>query len=185
MERSRGASSSAAQPAQLVEAPYHYPSSVSAVQPEKQSPTEIVGFYNVGWNSSSMKHNAHCLADEVYTITTSKNLADLGFSEVYNIKEDGLKKQQLCLEKETVDVHYIFIWNSEILGLLRYEVVSCGIEEHPERRARYLELYKKDTIAALHNLLHGLSLVLKNLKHCLCGQCRRGLRLDPKTPRKT
>ena len=33
------------------------------------------------------------------------------------------------------DVHYIFIWSTDALQCVDYDVISCGIEEQRERKA--------------------------------------------------
>ena len=48
------------------------------------------------------------------------------------------------------DVHYIFLWNSNRLRLVNYEVISCGITEHPNRRAQYFELHSTENDFPLH-----------------------------------
>ena len=39
--------------------------------------------------------------------------------------------------------HYIFIGNPNSLRFVKYEVVSCGIEEAPTRRGQYFEFQPK------------------------------------------
>ena len=46
--------------------------------------------------------------------------------------------------------HYIFIWNSNSLRLVNYEVVSCGITEEPTRRCQYFEFQPKGSDVPLH-----------------------------------
>ena len=48
------------------------------------------------------------------------------------------------------DVHYIFLWNSSSLHLLDYQVLSCGIPEHPWRKSQYFQLQAKGVDFPLH-----------------------------------
>ena len=48
------------------------------------------------------------------------------------------------------DVHYIFMWKSNSLELVTYEVVSCGIETEPTRSGQYFQFQPKGSDAPLH-----------------------------------
>ena len=52
------------------------------------------------------------------------------------------------------DVHYIFVWNTNALTCLLYEVISCGIQEQPERKAQYFQFVTVmggETLHVFHN----------------------------------
>ena len=48
------------------------------------------------------------------------------------------------------NAHYIFLWNSNRLPLVDYDVVSCGITEEPIRRRQYFEFQPKRSDVPLH-----------------------------------
>ena len=60
----------------------------TAAQPAVQGPTHKLAVYNVGWLSSSKKHNAAWLAREVSDIVTKRNIDAIGISEVFNQREN-------------------------------------------------------------------------------------------------
>ena len=125
----------------------------SAEQPAAQSITHKLAFYNVGWNATDKKRNAAWLAREIKDIVSQKNVDAMGISEIFNQKQDHLKhgREDIIIEllrelnqrsaeqpawKGKTDVHYIFLWNSSSLHLLDYQVVSCGIPEHPWKNSQ-------------------------------------------------
>ena len=155
---------SAAQPALAIAS---YMGSGSAEQPAVESPTHKLAFYNVGWIATSKKHNAARLALEVSDIVTERNVDAIGISEVFNQKDDALKgaKEKIMSEllehlnqgsaeqpawEGKTDVHYIFLWNSNSLCLIEYEVVSCGIQQDPLRRGQYFKFQPKGSEVPLH-----------------------------------
>ena len=104
------------------------------------------------------------LTNPVNTISGQKAVHAFGICEVFNQKEDHLRhRRQQILEMiltmlntyavcsaeqpaETqeiwtgeTDQHYIFIWNTNNLNCVNYEVVSCGSDDQPQRRAQYFE----------------------------------------------
>ena len=48
------------------------------------------------------------------------------------------------------DVHYIFIWSTDALQCFEYDVISCGIEEQPLRRAQYFQFLAVSNGEPLH-----------------------------------
>ena len=154
---------SAAQPAPAIAA-YIVPG--TAAQHALQGPTHKLAFYNVGWASSSKKHKAAWLAREVSNIVTTRNVDAIGISEVFNQRENLEDRREVIMSallghlnqgsaeqparEGRTDAHYIFIWNSNSLRLVNYEVVSCGIREEPSRRGQYFEFQPKGTDVPLH-----------------------------------
>ena len=138
-------------------------------------------FYNIGWQSTDKTRVAATLVSLVCTICQSKTVHAFGISEVFNIAQDNLYQRRqevmkLILDALNVDsagqpvwigkadVHYIFVWNTDVLTCLLYEVISCGIEEHPERKAQYFEFVTvmcDETLHVFHT--HHPSSKTKNL----------------------
>ena len=56
------------------------------------------------------------------------------------------------LWKAVVDGHYIFLWNSIRLSLLRYKYESCGIEQQVWRMAQHLEFQRTDAPDTDHSM---------------------------------
>jgi hypothetical protein len=80
------------------------------------------------------------------------------------------------------DVHYIFVWNTNVLTCLLYEVISCGIKQQGERKAQYFqfviisELWMAldgDTLHVIHN--HSVSSTSRKLtvdrRKQICSTC--------------
>jgi hypothetical protein len=139
----------------------------SAEQPAARGITHKLAFYNVGWQATDKKHNAAWLAREIKEIVSQKNVDAIGISEVFNQKDNHLKdrRENIMLEllrelnqrsaerpawEGRTGVHKIFLWNSRRLRLLDYEVVSCGIQEHPWRKSQYFQLQAKGSDFPLH-----------------------------------
>ena len=52
------------------------------------------------------------------------------------------------------DVHYIFVWNTDALTCVLYEVISCGIGEQAYRKAQYFQFVTSlndDMLHVFHN----------------------------------
>ena len=98
---------------------------------------------------------------------TKRNVDAIGISEIFSQGEDDLKHRREAIMSELLakldqgsagqpawegrtSVHYIFLWNSNRLRLVTYEVISCGITEHPNRRAQYFELHSTENDFPLH-----------------------------------
>ena len=139
----------------------------SAAQPAVLGPTHKLAFYNVGWQFMSKKHNAAWLAREVLGIVTERNVDAIGISEVFSQKNDDLKgiKENIMSEllaqlnrgsaaqpawQGRTDAHYIFLWNSNRLCLVDYEVVSCGIKSEPSRTGQYFKFQPRGSDVHLH-----------------------------------
>ena len=106
-----------------------------------------ISFYNVGWLFRDKKRNAANLAGLLKTILQTKGLHGLGISEVFNILDDHSyqRKHEILriilralmdnaeqpVWSGRADVHYIVVWNTDALQLRDYEVIGCGIDEHP------------------------------------------------------
>jgi hypothetical protein len=132
----------------------------SAAQPAARRGWRKLAFYNVGWNKASTKHSMERLAEEVMAIVHAKGVDAMGISEVFNLKDDDMHEarqeimQHLLLAMNgsaeqpawaaRSDGHYIFLWNTNKLFLNDYEVVTCGIVEHPWRKAQYLQFQNPD-----------------------------------------
>ena len=155
---------SAAQPAPKA-ADNMYPS--RPAQPTVRGPTHKLAFNNVGWQTSDKKHDAAWLARKVSDIVTKRNVDAVGISEIFSQGHDDLKPRKQDIMSELLgqlnqgraeqsawegrtDVHYISLWNSSRLRLVNYEVISCGITEHPNRRAQYFELHSTENDFPLH-----------------------------------
>ena len=154
---------SAAQPAPTIAT---YMVSGTAAQPAVQGPTHKLAFYNVGWVTSSKKHNAAWLAREVSDIVTKRNVDAIGISEVFNQRENLEDRREDIMSvllghlnqgsagqpawEGRTDIHYIFLWKSNRLGLVNYEVVSCGIMNEPRRKCQYFEFQPEGSNVPLH-----------------------------------
>ena len=161
----RGAPSSAAQPA----------------TPCQEQSFCRFAFYNIGWQSTDKKRAPANLARLMSTICQRKTVHAFGISEVFNIAHDyeHQRRQEimkLILDELNADsaaqpvwigkadVHYIFVWNTDALTCLLYEVISCGIQEQGERKAQYFQFVTVmggETLHVFHN--HSPSSDLRNL----------------------
>ena len=136
-----------------------------------------MAFYNIGWQYPDKKRVVADLAKLMRRICQKKTVHAFGISEVFNILEDD--KHQLRQDIMNIildelnadsaaqpvwigkaDVHYIFVWNTNVLTCLLYEVISCGIEEQAERKAQYFQFVIRsqhwmaldgDTLHLIHN----------------------------------
>jgi len=129
-----------------------------------------MAFYNIGWQYPDKKRAAADLAKLMRRICQQKTVHAFGISEVFNIREDD--KHQLRQDIMNIildelnadsaaqpvwigkaDVHYIFVWNTNVLTCLLYEVISCGIQEQAERKAQYFQfvILDGDTLHVIHN----------------------------------
>jgi len=140
------------------------------------------GFYNIGWQSTDKKRTAANLARLISTICQRKTVHAFGITEVFNIANDNERPRRqgimkLILDELNVDsaappvwigktdVHYIFVWNTDALTCLLYEVISCGIQEQPVRKAQYFQFVQViggETLHVFHN--HSVSSKTHNLK---------------------
>ena len=128
-------------------------------------------FYNIGWQSADTKRAAANLARLTRTICQRKTVHAFGISEVFNISNDNEHQRRqeimkLILDELNADsaaqpvwigkadVHYIFVWNTDALTCLLYEVISCGIQEQAERKAQYFQFVTVmlgETLHVFHN----------------------------------
>jgi len=112
-----------------------------------------LAFYNIGWQYTDKKRAAADLAKLMRCICQKKTVHAFGISEVFNIAEDDKHQRRQEIMKIILDelnadsaaqpvwtgkadVHYIFVWNTNVLTCLLYEVISCGIQEQAERKAQ-------------------------------------------------
>ena len=140
-------------------APVAAPALSNAVRPAGYNDWCKLAFYNIGWNRAS-KHDRHTkqgLAKEICGMVQDKGPDAVGISEVFNLKQVSLEERQ---ERQDImqylleqlnssaalpawtgrsDGHYIFLWNSSKLDLIEYDYVSCGIPDHPWRKAQYFQ----------------------------------------------
>ena len=129
-----------------------------------------LAFYNIGWNATDKKRTPKTLAKLVSTICRKKTVDAFGISEVFNIdSNDTLRRQEIMnlildeLNAERAaqpvwtgkaDVHYIFVWNTNALTCVLYEVISCGIGEQAYRKAQYFQFVTSlndDMLHVFHN----------------------------------
>ena len=130
-----------------------------------------LAFYNIGWQSTDKKRTAANLARLISTICQRKTVHAFGITEVFNIANDNERPRRqgimkLILDELNVDsaappvwigktdVHYIFVWNTDALTCLLYEVISCGIQEQPVRKAQYFQFVQViggETLHVFHN----------------------------------
>ena len=68
--------------------------------------------------------------------------------ELLNHLKQGSAKQPAWDGR--TDSHYIFLWNSNTLLLVKYARVSCGIKEEPTREGQYFEFLPKGSAVPLH-----------------------------------
>ena len=152
---------SAAQPAPAI-ATYMHQVSGTAAKPDAQGPTHKLGFYNLGLLSPDKKHTVAWLAREVLDIVTKRNVDAIGLSEVFGQREELKDRGEVIMSEllrllnqgsaeqpawqGMTDVHYIFLWNSNSLRLVNYEVVSCGIETDPLEAANTLSSSPKEAM---------------------------------------
>ena len=94
--------------------------------------------------------------------------------------------QVACLDRPVwkgfADVHYIFVWNTTVLDLLHYEVISCGVREHPYRKAQYFQFAYRGLGGETLHLVHNQSVLSQaqaltettqdNLWHFLAACCQ-------------
>jgi len=170
-----------------VEQPAEYLSGVpsSAAQPAttcQEQSFRRFAFYNIGWQSGDKKRVAANLAQLMSTIIQRKTVHAFGISEVFNITDDHEHQRRqeimkLILDELNadsaaqpvwtgkVDVHYIFVWNTDALNCLEYKVISCGIQEHAWRKAQYFQFVTVlggETLHVVHN--HSPASKLRPLK---------------------
>ena len=117
-----------------------------------------LAFYNIGWNKNSKKpyHSADCLANEIWTIVKRNKVHAIGICEVFGLNDDSdadrKRRKSImnhllhvrrdgsgCAWEGKCDAHNIFLWNTPKLLMVDYEVVSCGIEKQPWRRAQHFK----------------------------------------------
>ena len=130
-----------------------------------------LAFYNVGWQSADKKRAVQNLAKLMSTICQKRAVHGFGISEVFNIADDDKHQQRQEIMKLILgelnadsaehpvwigktDVHYIFVWNTNALTCLLYEVISCGIEEQAARKAQYFQFVTAlggETLHVFHN----------------------------------
>ena len=162
-------SSSAEQPAEYL----------SAVQSNAAQPATAcreqsfcrLAFYNIGWQYTDKKRAVENLAKLMKTICQKKAVHAFGISEVFNIGDDDKHQQRQEIMKRILDelnadsaahpvwigkadVHYIFVWNTNALTCLLYEVISCGIKEQAARKAQYFQfvtVVAGETLHVFHN----------------------------------
>ena len=146
----------------------------------KEQSFHRLAFYNVGWLDTDRKRNTETLAKLVSTICRKKNVHAFGICEVFNIEgNDTLRKEQIMnaildrLNENSegsdfwigrTDVHYVFVWNSNALKLVHYNVISCGIPHQAYRQAQYFQFVTSsdgDTLHVFHN--HSPSSVARKL----------------------
>ena len=162
--------SSAAQPAEYLQGdcavqPARFLHSLRSLHPTSCARLD---FYNVGWiyGSKKRRNSRERLVGEVMNIVKGTSADAIGLSEVFNVLNDELYdiRQDIMAEllqalngsaeqpvwDGRADVHYIFLWNTSSLQLRDYEVVSCGINDHPWRKAQYIQFTTASDGEPLH-----------------------------------
>ena len=162
--------SSAAQPAEYLQGdcavqPVRFPHSLRSLHPTSCARLD---FYNIGWiyGSKKRRNSRERLVGEVMNIVKGTSADAIGLSEVFNVLKDELydTRQEIMAEllqalngsteqpvwDGRADVHYIFLWNTSSLQLRDYEVVSCGINDHPWRKAQYIQFTTASDGEPLH-----------------------------------
>ena len=162
--------SSAAQPAEYLQGdcavqPVRFPHSLRSLHPTSCARLD---FYNIGWiyGSKKRRNSRERLVGEVMNIVKGTSADAIGLSEVFNVLKDELydTRQEIMAEllqalngsteqpvwDGRADVHYIFLWNTSSLQLRDYEVVSCCINDHPWRKAQYIQFTTASDGEPLH-----------------------------------
>ena len=130
-----------------------------------------LAFYNVGWQATDKKRAVENLTNLMRTICQEKAVHAFGISEVFGIGDDDKHQRRqeimkLILDELNADsaahpvwigkadVHYIFVWSTNALTCLLYEVISCGIQEQAARKAQYFQfvtVLNGETLHVFHN----------------------------------
>ena len=129
----------------------------------------IFAFYNIGWVAESRKHTPQNLGTEILALVEERGIHALGLCEVFDLKDNkpelqekraeatecvlsalnssvsGSSAERPALWASKTDGHYIFVWNSRALELDDYAYISCGIADHPWRKAQYLRFRPADS----------------------------------------
>ena len=132
-----------------------------AGRPANTNPWVKLAFYNIGWNPASKKarHTMEGLAIEIDSMVRDKGVHAVGICEVFNLKDTKGDERQIIMQHIVKkpnssaaqpewtgrsDGHYIFVWNSSKLLLIKYAYVSCGVDDHPWRMAQYFQFHRAE-----------------------------------------
>ena len=99
------------------------------------------------------------LAIEIDSMVRDKGVHAVGICEVFNLKDTKGDERQIIMQHIVKkpnssaaqpewtgrsDGHYIFVWNSSKLLLIKYAYVSCGVEDHAWRMAQYFQFHRAE-----------------------------------------